>query len=95
VRTARAEVTDRMLIAGPRRLRVALEECAAHYNQHRPHRARGLRPPDGDGIITAPVPDLATARIRRHSVLGGADPRVRTGRTTSLWPSYNAAGQMQ
>jgi putative transposase len=71
VRTARAEVTDRMLIAGPRHLRVVLEEYAAHYNRHRPHRARGLRPPDGDGITTAPVPDLATARIRRHRALGG------------------------
>jgi len=39
VRTApRAEVTDRMLIAGPRHLRTVLDEYAAHYNQHRPHR---------------------------------------------------------
>ena len=71
VRTARAEVTDRMLIAGPRHLRAVLEEYVAHYNQHRPHRARNLRPPDCDDITTAPVTDLATARIRRHKVLGG------------------------
>jgi len=71
VRTARAEVTDRMLIAGPRHLRAVLEEYVAHYNQHRPHRARNLRPPDRDGSTTAPVTDLATARIRRHKVLGG------------------------
>jgi putative transposase len=31
VRTVRAEVTDRMLIAGPRHLRVVLAEYAAHY----------------------------------------------------------------
>jgi putative transposase len=71
VRTARAEVTDRMLIAGPRHLRAVLEEYVAHYNQHRPHRARNLRPPDGDDIIKAPVTDLAAARIRRRKVLGG------------------------
>ncbi|MDQ2816343.1 MAG: transposase, partial [Actinomycetota bacterium] len=70
VRTARAEVTDRMLIAGPRHLRVVLDEYVSHYNQHRPHRARSLRPPDGDSI-TAPVTDLETAGIRRRRVLGG------------------------
>jgi hypothetical protein len=29
------------------------------------------RPPDCDDITTAPVTDLATARTRRHNVLGG------------------------
>jgi putative transposase len=53
VRTARAEVTDRMLVTGPRHLRAVLEEYVAHYNQHRPHRARNLRPPDCD-YITQP-----------------------------------------
>ena len=38
VRTARAEVTDRMLIGGPRHLHMVLDEYAGHYNQHRPHR---------------------------------------------------------
>jgi putative transposase len=71
VRTARAEVTDRMLIAGQRHLRAVLEEYATHYNQHRPHRARDLRPPDSGEITSTPVTDLATARIRRHKVLGG------------------------
>ena len=33
VRTARAEVTDRMLIAGPRHLRAVLDEYVAHYNR--------------------------------------------------------------
>ena len=70
VRTARAEVTDRMLIAGPRHLRAVLDEYAAHYNRHRPHRARKLRPPDCDDITRATPTDLA-ARIRRRRVLGG------------------------
>jgi putative transposase len=57
--------------AGQGHLRAVLEEYVAHYNQHRPHRARNLRPPDSGEITTAPVTDLATARIRRHKVLGG------------------------
>jgi hypothetical protein len=32
VRTARAEVTDRMLITGPGHLRVVLDEYVARYN---------------------------------------------------------------
>jgi putative transposase len=71
VRTARAEVTDRMLIAGPRHLRAVLNEYAAHYDQHRPHRARDLRPPDCEDISMAEIADLTTARIRRRRVLGG------------------------
>ncbi|MGA2825687.1 MAG: integrase core domain-containing protein [Streptosporangiaceae bacterium] len=70
VRTVRAEVTDRMLIAGPRHLRAVLDEYAAHCNRHRPHRARKLRPPDCDDTIMATTTDLATARIRRRKVLG-------------------------
>ncbi len=59
-----------MLATGLRHLRAVLDEDVAHYNHHRPHRARNLQPPDGD-IITAPVTDLATARIRRGEVLCG------------------------
>jgi putative transposase len=71
VRTARAEVTDRMLIAGQRHLHVALDEYAGHYNRHRPHRARNLRPPDCDDITMATTTDLTAARVRRRRVLGG------------------------
>jgi transposase InsO family protein len=70
VRTVRAEVTDRILIAGPRHLRAILDEYAAHCNQHRPHRARNLRPLDCDDT-TAAIIDLTTARVRRRRVLGG------------------------
>jgi putative transposase len=50
VRTARSECTDRML-TGSRHLRAVLDEYVAHYNQHRPHRARNLRPPDSDHVL--------------------------------------------
>jgi putative transposase len=71
VRTARAEVTDRMLIAGPRHLRAALEEYAAHYNRHRPHRARNLRPPDSDDVTMTAISQLAVAGNRLRRILGG------------------------
>jgi putative transposase len=71
VRTVRTECTDRMLIAGPRHLQAVLDEYVAHYNRHRPHRARNLRPPDAGDTATAPVTDLAAARIRRRNILGG------------------------
>jgi len=71
VRTARAEVTDRLLIAGSRHLRAVLGEYAAHYNRHRPHRAWTLRPPDCADITTVAVTDLTTAAIPRREVLGG------------------------
>jgi putative transposase len=71
VLTVRSEVTDRMLIVGQRHLRVVLDEYATHYNRHRPHRARNLRPPDSDDITVAATTDFAVARIRRRRVLGG------------------------
>ena len=74
-----------MLIAGPRHLRVILDEYAAHCNRHRPHRARNLRPPDSDDITMAAISDLAVARIRHQGPAGAAfDVTVgvwRPGRT--------------
>jgi hypothetical protein len=48
-----------------------LDEYVAHYNQHRPHRTRNLRPPDAGDTAAAPMADLAAARIRRRDILGG------------------------
>ena len=59
VRTVRAECIDRMLIAGPRHLRTILDKYGVHYNQHRTHRARNLRPPDADDITMVAATDLA------------------------------------
>ncbi len=67
VLTARAEVTDRMLIFGERHLRVVMAEYEAHYNGRRPHRSRQLRPPWPDH----PAPHLCQERIKRRPVLGG------------------------
>ena len=70
VGTVRSEVTDRMLIAGPRHLRAVLDDYAAHYTRHRPHRARNLRLPDCGEITPAAITDLTMANIRRRRVLG-------------------------
>jgi transposase InsO family protein len=48
VRTARTELTDRILIFGEHHLRIVLARYAAHYNRQRPHRALQLRPPRHD-----------------------------------------------
>jgi hypothetical protein len=67
--TVRRECTDRLLIYSERPLRRVLAEYERHYNQHRPHRARGRRPPQPTWAA-APT-DLDKARLRREEVLGG------------------------
>jgi putative transposase len=62
VRTVRAEVTDRMLITGPRHLRAVLADHSRHYNGRRPHRGRQLRPPSPDHAVA----DLTVERIHRR-----------------------------
>jgi hypothetical protein len=71
VRTARAEYTDRMLIAGEQHLRVVLSEYIGHYNTGRSHQGKGmgLRAPDDDpGVNVFPVPP---AQIQRRARLAG------------------------
>ncbi len=54
-----------------RAVTMPLNEYAVHYNRHRPHRARNVRPPDCADITAVAVTDLTTAKIRRRKVLGG------------------------
>src|SRR3954454_3184008 len=58
---------DRMLIAGERHLAAVLASYTAHYNQHRPHRSLGQRPPEPG----SQVPHLAAATVRRRPILDG------------------------
>ena len=76
VLTARAEVTDRMLIFGERHLRLVLAQYEGHYNGRRPHRGRQLRPAPAGLPCRGPLPaaDQAPACPRRPH------QRVRTGR---------------
>jgi transposase InsO family protein len=73
----RSEVTGRMLIAGPRHLHAVLHEYTRHCNQHRPHRARDLRPPRPDEIDPAPVAGPSEGNARRQRVPGGLISQYR------------------
>jgi len=71
VRTARAECTDRMLIAGQQHLHAVLSEYIGHYNTGRSYQGHGmcLRAPDDAPNVTAfPGP---AARIQRRTRLAG------------------------
>ena len=70
VGSARRECTDRILIYDQRHLRKVLAQYERHYNQHRPHRARDLRPPQPPPPMTAPT-DLDLIRLKRHEVVDG------------------------
>jgi hypothetical protein len=70
VRTVRSDCLDRILILGRRHLDRVLHVYTKHYNEHRPHRALQLAPPDG-GNPTADGNTRATAAPRRRDLLGG------------------------
>jgi hypothetical protein len=81
VRTARAECTGQMLIAGERHLRVILSGYTGHYNTGRSHQGKGMgmRAPDDDpDVIASPIP---AARIQRHARLAGLISEYRGYRT--------------
>ena len=67
VRTVHADCLDRILILGRRHLEHVLAVYRRHYNDHRPHRALHLLPPNGRD----PTPLTATGRLRRRDLLGG------------------------
>src|SRR6266702_1973784 len=67
IRTIRADCLDRILILGRRQLDHALRVYRRHDNEHRPHRALHLLPPNGRD----PTPLNATAHLRRRDLLGG------------------------
>ena len=67
VRTVRADCLDRILILGRRHLEQVLRVYRRHYNEHRPHRALQLLPPNGRD----PTPLTAPASLRCRDLLGG------------------------
>jgi putative transposase len=67
VRTIRADCLCRILIVGRRQLEHVLRVYRRHYNEHRPHRALQLLPPNGRD----PTPLTAPADLRRRDLLGG------------------------
>jgi putative transposase len=67
VRTIRADCVDRILILGRRHLQHVLRAYRRHHNEHRPHRALELLPPDGGH----PAPLTTAACLHRRDLLGG------------------------
>ena len=67
VLTARTEVTDPMLIFGPRHLRTILAGYEAHHNRRRPPRSRQLHPPRPGHLVAG----LSQQRTKRRPVPGG------------------------
>ena len=67
VRTLRADCLDRILILVRRHLQHVLRVYRRHYNEHRPHRALDLVPPNGRDPTSPNAPD----RLRRRDLLGG------------------------
>jgi putative transposase len=69
VRTVRDECLDWLLIVNRRHLELVLRVFFDHYNTHRPHRARSLRPPAPAANLHA-IP-RSRAGIERRDLLGG------------------------
>lgn len=67
VGTLRRECLDHLLIHGERHLRTVLAEFESHYNHHRPHRGRSLRPPVHDPSQAIDM----TTRINRRTTVSG------------------------
>ena len=69
IRTVRAECLDWLLVIGQGHLDRILRVYVEHHNQHRPHRALRLEPPDParPGIIA----EDHSARVHRRDLLGG------------------------
>jgi putative transposase len=67
VRTARSEVTDRLLIINERHLQTVLERYVSHYNRRHPHRALQLRSPRPDHAL----PNRSYSHVVRRQVLRG------------------------
>src|SRR6266498_5617365 len=70
VRTVRTECLDWLLVVSRGHLEQVLRIYVQHYNQHRPHRAFGLEPPNPPAAPTR-VGDPRRARVRRRDLLGG------------------------
>jgi putative transposase len=68
IRTVRADCLDHLLIVGRRHLERVLRVYVRHYNEHRPHRALGLVPPDQSSLVP---PATLPLRAQRRDLLGG------------------------
>ena len=71
VGSVRRECLDRLLIFSRRQLEHVLRVYTRHYNQHRPHRALALRPPEQADRSATPLRAAPYAQLTRTDLLGG------------------------
>ena len=69
VRTARSECLEWLLILNEEQLERVLEVFVTHYNEHRPHRALSLAPPEPRPSAVASA--AGEVRVHRRDRLGG------------------------
>jgi transposase InsO family protein len=69
VRTVRSECLDWLLILNQAHMELVLGVFVTHYNEHRPHRALSLAPPEPRRSSVASA--AATVRVHRRDRLGG------------------------
>jgi transposase InsO family protein len=70
VRTARTKCVDRLLVLNQPHLERILEVFVNHDNQHRPHRALSLAPPEAKRPVASPSA-LGPAHVLRRDRRGG------------------------
>jgi putative transposase len=71
VGSVRRECLDRLLILSRRQLEHVLRVYTRHYNQHRPHRALTLRPPEQADKRASSLRAPPYAQLKRTDLLGG------------------------
>jgi transposase InsO family protein len=71
VRTVRTECLDWSLIMNQEHLERVLAIFVSHYNEHRPHRALGLKPPNPPSSPVLPATEQGEIRVERRDHLGG------------------------
>jgi putative transposase len=71
VGSVRRECLDRLLIFSRRQLEHVLRVYTRHYNQHRPHRALALHPPEQAEGNLAPLRAPLDLQLHRRDLLGG------------------------
>jgi putative transposase len=69
--SVRRECLDRLLIFSRRQLEHVLRVYARHYNNHRPHRALALRPPEQTDGNPKPLRAPPYPQLNRNDLLGG------------------------
>jgi putative transposase len=70
IRSVHAKCLDWLLIVEPRHLEQVVRVDVRHHNQHRPHRALKLGPPQSPSNRSNVIQDQR-ARVRRCDLLGG------------------------